>query len=129
MTQPDFRGKTKKDLSAIAHSFGLLTPGDTSRMTKQQLIDFLTRMAEESSMEEGKAEADLVQVADEVQETAPKSPAKKTRAVKAAPEEPEAEAEPAQEDKAEDKPKEKKAKVTSRKTSPRKTGKSADKAR
>ncbi len=129
MTQPDFRGKTKKDLSAIAHSFGLLTPGDTSRMTKQQLIDFLTRMAEESSMEEAQAEPDMVVQAEEVQETAPKSPAKKTRAVKAAPEEPQADADLAEEDKAEDKPKEKKAKVTSRKTSPRKTSKSADKAK
>ena len=50
MALPDFRGKTKKDLSAIAHISGLLTPSDTSRMTKQQLIDFLTRMAEESEL-------------------------------------------------------------------------------
>ncbi|HZK42467.1 MAG TPA: transcription termination factor Rho, partial [Clostridia bacterium] len=101
----------------------------TSRMTKQQLIDFLTRMAEESPLGEEKPEPDMVAEAAEVQETAPKSPAKKTRAVKAAPEEPEAEADPAQEEKSEDKPKEKKAKVTSRKTSPRKTSKSADKAK
>ena len=45
MALPDFRGKTKKDLSAIAHISGLLTASDTSRMTKQQLIDFLPRSA------------------------------------------------------------------------------------
>lgn len=50
MALPDLRGKTKKDLSAIAHIGGLLTPSDTSRMTKQQLIDYLTRMAEESEL-------------------------------------------------------------------------------
>ncbi len=50
MALPDFRGKTKKDLAAIAHISGLLRPSDTSRMTKQQLIDFLTRMAEESEL-------------------------------------------------------------------------------
>ena len=81
-----------------------MTLGDTSRMTKQQLIDFLTRMAEESSMEEAQAEPDMVVQAEEVQETAPKSPAKKTRAVNAAPEEPQADADLAEEDKAEDKP-------------------------
>ncbi|HPX93678.1 MAG TPA: transcription termination factor Rho [Bacillota bacterium] len=50
MALPDIRGKTKKDLSEIAHISGLLTPADTSRMTKQQLIDFLTRMEEESEL-------------------------------------------------------------------------------
>ena len=55
MTQPDFRGKTKKDLSAIAQISGLLTPSETNRMTKQQLIDFLTRVAEESTQDEGEA--------------------------------------------------------------------------
>ncbi len=51
MSQPDFRGKTKKDLSAIAHISGLLRPSDTARMTKQQLIDYLVRMADESGLE------------------------------------------------------------------------------
>ena len=47
MAQPDLRGKTKKDLAAIAHISGLLTPTDTSRMTKQQLLDFLMSVAED----------------------------------------------------------------------------------
>ncbi len=76
MAQPDFRGKTKKDLSAIAHISGLLTPGDTSRMTKQQLLDFLVSMADESNSdltvaeasakaEQGKAPAEALSHKDE----------------------------------------------------------------
>ena len=48
MAQPDLRGKTKKDLAAIAHISGLLTPADTSRMTKQQLLDYLTSVAQDA---------------------------------------------------------------------------------
>lgn len=89
MGLPDFRGKTKKDLSAIAHISGLLKPADTSRMTKQQLIDFLTRMAEETELAEVGQETDAAPaknaeeqevVADTGQD--PREPAveKKTRA-------------------------------------------------
>ncbi|NLA95272.1 MAG: hypothetical protein GX838_00285, partial [Clostridiaceae bacterium] len=73
MALPDFRGKTKKDLSAIAHISGLLTASDTSRMTKQQLIDFLTRMAEESELtvveDAGPAEAE--KAGEEIARTEP----------------------------------------------------------
>ncbi len=91
MALPDFRGKTKKDLSAIAHISGLLTPSDTSRMTKQQLIDFLTRMAEESELaidgaaapeavepEPVKAEPKKVEPEEKPEDVKPKTSAKKT---------------------------------------------------
>jgi transcription termination factor Rho len=48
MALPDLRGKTKKDLAAIAHISGLLRPSDTSRMTKQQLLDYLLSVAADS---------------------------------------------------------------------------------
>jgi transcription termination factor Rho len=48
MALPDLRGKTKKDLAAIAHISGLLRPSDTSRMTKQQLLDYLLSVANDS---------------------------------------------------------------------------------
>lgn len=48
MALPDLRGKTKKDLAAIAHISGLLRPSDTSRMTKQQLLDYLLSVAEDT---------------------------------------------------------------------------------
>ncbi|NLZ66913.1 MAG: transcription termination factor Rho [Clostridiaceae bacterium] len=53
MAQPDLRGKTKKDLAAIAHISGLLQPADTSRMTKQQLLDFLLSVAADAEEENG----------------------------------------------------------------------------
>ena len=53
MAQPDLRGKTKKDLAAIAHISGLLQPADTSRMTKQQLLDFLLSVAADAAEENG----------------------------------------------------------------------------
>ncbi len=53
MAQPDLRGKTKKDLAAIAHISGLLQPTDTSRMTKQQLLDFLLSVAADAEEENG----------------------------------------------------------------------------
>ncbi len=49
MALPDLRGKTKKDLAAIAHISGLLRPSDTSRMTKQQLLDYLMSVAEDTA--------------------------------------------------------------------------------
>lgn len=55
MAQPDLRGKTKKDLAAIAHISGLLQPTDTSRMTKQQLLDFLLSVAADAEVENGQA--------------------------------------------------------------------------
>ncbi len=118
MTQPDFRGKTKKDLSAIAHISGLLTPTDTSRMTKQQLIDFLTRMAEESSineLEEAEEAGDHTEIGREEKKPAP---AKKTAEAEEVDGEPEEEGE---------KPAAKKEKTGARKTTARKGGKAATK--
>lgn len=118
MTQPDFRGKTKKDLSAIAHISGLLTPTDTSRMTKQQLIDFLTRMAEESSineLEEAEEAGDQTEAGREEKKPAP---AKKTAEAEEVDGEPEEEGE---------KPAAKKEKTGARKTTARKGGKAATK--
>ena len=40
--------KTKADLATIAHVSGLLTPKDTSRMTKAQLLAFLQKVQEEA---------------------------------------------------------------------------------
>lgn len=50
MSQINFKGKTKQDLVTIAHLSNLLTPRDTSRMTKQQLVDFLTTVADEAEV-------------------------------------------------------------------------------
>ncbi len=82
MALPDFRGKTKKDLSAIAHISGLLTASDTSRMTKQQLIDFLTRMAEESELTvvEDAGPAEVEKVGEERKKTEPAPAAAKVKA-------------------------------------------------
>lgn len=52
MSQINFKGKTKQDLVTIAHLSNLLTPRDTSRMTKQQLVDFLTTVADEAEVAE-----------------------------------------------------------------------------
>lgn len=123
MTQPDFRGKTKKDLSAIAHISGLLTPGDTSRMTKQQLIDFLTRMAEESAVTDG---TDPVADPLEILEAPVESPDKAPEAEEGEAREPVPEAEATPET---EKPKEKKVKVNSRKTTSRKSSKSSEKVK
>ncbi|HZK28986.1 MAG TPA: transcription termination factor Rho [Clostridia bacterium] len=89
MAQPDFRGKTKKDLSAIAHISGLLTPGDTSRMTKQQLLDFLISMEEElgsdptATVSPVKEEEKLLEPVSQGdgEETSAKQPAKKKSAL------------------------------------------------
>ena len=82
MALPDFRGKTKKDLSAIAHISGLLTASDTSRMTKQQLIDFLTRMAEESELTvvEDAGPAEVEKAGEEREKTEPAPAADKVKA-------------------------------------------------
>ncbi len=82
MALPDFRGKTKKDLSAIAHISGLLTASDTSRMTKQQLIDFLTRMAEESELTvvEDAGPAEVEKAGEERKKTEPAPAAAKVKA-------------------------------------------------
>ncbi|MDD2427687.1 MAG: transcription termination factor Rho [Eubacteriales bacterium] len=52
MSQINFKGKTKQDLVTIAHLSNLLTPRDTSRMTKQQLVEFLTAVADEAEVAE-----------------------------------------------------------------------------
>ncbi|NLC88678.1 MAG: transcription termination factor Rho [Clostridiaceae bacterium] len=72
MSQIDFKGKTKQDLVTIAHLSNLLTPRDTSRMTKQQLVDFLTTVADE---------AEVNQAAEQVQEEI-KQPAESSKAAK-----------------------------------------------
>lgn len=71
MALPDLRGKTKKDLAAIAHISGLLKPSDTSRMTKQQLLDYLLSVAEDS-------EEDVVTSDAEPEVTEEKKPGEKT---------------------------------------------------
>ena len=123
MTQPDFRGKTKKDLSAIAHISGLLTPGDTSRMTKQQLIDFLTRMAEESAVTEGTDPvADPLELLEAPVESPDKAPELEEGEARVSVPEEEAILET-------EKPKEKKVKANSRKTTSRKSSKSSEKVK
>ena len=92
MSQPDFRGKTKKDLSAIAHISGLLRPSDTARMTKQQLIDYLTRMAEESGLDPLEETDSIVPEKKAEEKEAPKkakTTAKKTTPRKTTKKEPE----------------------------------------
>ena len=92
MSQPDFRGKTKKDLSAIAHISGLLRPSDTARMTKQQLIDYLTRMAEESGLDPFEGTDSIVPEKKAEEKEAPKktkTTAKKTTPRKTSKKEPE----------------------------------------
>lgn len=93
MSQIDFKGKTKQDLVTIAHLSNLLTPRDTSRMTKQQLVDFLTAVADEAEVAElNKASEEVEKDADEKPRSSSKTKAasKKAAAKKA---EPEAEAE------------------------------------
>ncbi|NMB29639.1 MAG: transcription termination factor Rho [Clostridiaceae bacterium] len=70
MALPDLRGKTKKDLAAIAHISGLLRPSDTSRMTKQQLLDYLLSVAADS--EEAVVAQDVVPEAPESKQRASK---------------------------------------------------------
>ncbi len=70
MALPDLRGKTKKDLAAIAHISGLLRPSDTSRMTKQQLLDYLLSVAADS--EEAVVAQDVVPEASESKQRASK---------------------------------------------------------
>ena len=75
MSQIDFKGKTKQDLVTIAHLSNLLTPRDTSRMTKQQLVDFLTTVADEAEV------AGVNKASEEVQEEE-KLPVTRTKASK-----------------------------------------------
>ena len=101
MSQIDFKGKTKQDLVTIAHLSNLLTPRDTSRMTKQQLVDFLTAVADEAEVAElNKASEEVKKDADEKPRSSSKTKAasKKATAKKA---EPAAEAEPEAEAEAE----------------------------
>ncbi len=118
MTQPDFRGKTKKDLSAIAHISGLLTPADTSRMTKQQLIDFLTRMAEESSISELEESEAVEERTETVKEAEAPTPAGQVDESEEGEGDPKADGE---------KKTDKKTKTSVRKTTVRKGGKAAAK--
>lgn len=68
MAQPNLRGKTKKDLAAIAHISGLLTPTETRRMTKQELLDYLM------SVEDGQIpENDAASGDDDAQEASKSS--------------------------------------------------------
>lgn len=73
MSQIDFKGKTKQDLVTIAHLSNLLTPRDTSRMTKQQLVDFLTAVADEAEV------AELNQAPEEVKKDADEKPRSSTK--------------------------------------------------
>ncbi|NLV98782.1 MAG: transcription termination factor Rho [Clostridiaceae bacterium] len=76
MSQIDFKGKTKQDLVTIAHLSNLLTPRDTSRMTKQQLVDFLTTVADEAEVNEASE-----QVQEEEKIAAASSKPSKSKAV------------------------------------------------
>lgn len=73
MSQIDFKGKTKQDLVTIAHLSNLLTPRDTSRMTKQQLVDFLTAVADEAEV------AELNKAPEEVKKDADEKPRSSTK--------------------------------------------------
>lgn len=48
MSDSPLLSKTKDDLAAIAHVMGLLTPQDTSRMTKAQLLAYLHKIEAEA---------------------------------------------------------------------------------
>ncbi|HHU53111.1 MAG TPA: transcription termination factor Rho [Clostridiaceae bacterium] len=48
MSLSKLKGKTKRDLVEIAHLAGLLTPKETNRMTKAQILEFLQKIEEES---------------------------------------------------------------------------------
>ncbi len=76
MALPDLRGKTKKDLAAIAHISGLLRPSDTSRMTKQQLLDYLLSVAEDA--DEAAVISDVEPEAAETKTKSEKTAVKKT---------------------------------------------------
>ena len=51
MSPSKLKGKTKRDLVEIAHLSGLLTPKETNRMTKAQILEFLQKIEEESALE------------------------------------------------------------------------------
>lgn len=44
MSSSKLKGKTKRDLVEIAHISGLLTPTETRRMTKAQILDFYNKL-------------------------------------------------------------------------------------
>ncbi len=77
MALPDLRGKTKKDLAAIAHISGLLRPSDTSRMTKQQLLDYLLSVAEDA--EDAETISDVDSETAEIKQEPEKAAVKKTK--------------------------------------------------
>ncbi|NLJ70682.1 MAG: transcription termination factor Rho [Clostridiaceae bacterium] len=52
MSPSKLKGKTKRDLVEIAHLSGLLTPKETNRMTKAQILEFLQKMEEEAEDED-----------------------------------------------------------------------------
>jgi transcription termination factor Rho len=77
MALPDLRGKTKKDLAAIAHISGLLRPSDTSRMTKQQLLDYLLSVAEDAK--DAETISDVASETAEIKQEPEKTAVKKTK--------------------------------------------------
>ncbi|HHX19379.1 MAG TPA: transcription termination factor Rho [Clostridiaceae bacterium] len=77
MALPDLRGKTKKDLAAIAHISGLLRPSDTSRMTKQQLLDYLLSVAEDAK--DAETISDVASETAEIKQEPDKAAVKKTK--------------------------------------------------
>lgn len=58
MSSSKLKGKTKRDLVEIAHISGLLTPTETRRMTKAQILDFLQQVEEENEIEDSQTEED-----------------------------------------------------------------------
>ena len=57
MSDSPLLSKSKSDLAAIAHMSGLLTPKDTSRMTKAQLLAYMLKVEDEAKAKAGSTEA------------------------------------------------------------------------
>ncbi|NLM19361.1 MAG: transcription termination factor Rho [Clostridiaceae bacterium] len=69
MSPSKLKGKTKRDLVEIAHLSGLLTPKETNRMTKAQILEFLQKIEEESEAESTTEQSMTIQ---QTSETKPK---------------------------------------------------------
>ncbi|MGB4610345.1 MAG: transcription termination factor Rho [Saccharofermentanales bacterium] len=71
MSSSKLKGKTKRDLVEIAHLSGLLTPKETNRMTKVQILDFLQKMEEASAAESKTEQSEFVDQPSETEQEKP----------------------------------------------------------
>lgn len=82
MSDSPLLSKSKSDLAAIAHMSGLLTPKDTSRMTKAQLLAYMLKVEDEAKAKAGSTEAvkpDKPEEPEPAEERKPAKPAAERR--------------------------------------------------